>query len=368
MLTPLFLALLTALPAAAQYFPPPGPIWKKSTDGFDRKKLQAALAFAQQHGSTWDFAKDQVRVFGKPLGPVPTSRAATNMMILRDGLLVAEFGDTTAADPIYSAAKSFLSMVCGLAVDRNLIGKAQDKVRLTVKDGGYDSPHNAMITWEHHLRQTSEWEGVMWDKKHDFVGHEDFGAGERKPRTLQDPGTHYEYNDVRVNRLSLSLLRLFGESLGDVLRKNVMDPIGASNTWTWHGYRNSIVNINGREIASVPGGTRWGGGLWMNTRDLARVGLMVMRNGEWNGRRILSEKWLNESVQSSSKGPDYGYLWWLNTRGEQWPGAPRSSFAAIGNGSNIIWIDREHRLVVVWRWFEGKAMADFLKLLIAAIQ
>jgi len=368
MLAPLLLALLTIVPAAAQYVPPPGPIWKKSTAGFDRKKLQAALAFAQQQEGWWDFAKDQQRVFGKPLGPVPAKRTATNMIVLRDGLLVAEFGDTNAVDPIYSAAKSFLSMVCGLAADRNLIGKAQDPVRLTVKDGGYDSPHNAKVTWEHHLRQTSEWEGTLWDRRHDFIGREEFGSAERKPRALHEPGGFYEYNDVRVNRLSLSLLRLFREPLGDVLRKHIMDPIGASNTWAWHGYRNSIVNIDGRDIASVPGGTRWGGGIWMSTRDLARVGLLVMRNGEWNGRRILSEKWLNESIQSSGKGPDYGYLWWLNTRGRQWPGAPRTSFAAIGNGSNIIWVDREHRLVVVWRWFEGKAMSDFLTLLRAALE
>lgn len=360
--------ILLALPVAAQYFPPAGPIWKKSTAGFNRQKLQVALAFAQQNGSSWDFAKDQVRTFGKPIGPLPASRAATNMMILRDGLLVAEFGDTNQADPMYSAAKSFLSMVCGLAVDRNLMGKAQDPVGLTVKDGGYDSPRNAKVTWEHHLRQVSEWEGELWGKKHDFIGREEFGAGERKPRALQEPGSYYEYNDVRVNRLSLSLLRLFGEPLGDVLRRHVMDPIGASNTWTWHGYRNSIVKVNGREAASVPGGTRWGGGLWMNTRDMARVGLLVQRKGEWNGRRILSEKWLEESVRSSSRGPDYGYLWWLNTRGEQWPGAPRSSFAAIGNGSNIIWVDPEHRIVVVWRWFQGKAMSDFVKLLLAAIE
>lgn len=360
--------LLGAWPAAAQYFPPPGPVWKKSTAGFDRKKLQAALAFAQQNGSTWDFAKDQVRTFGKPLGPLPESRAGTNMIVLHDGLLVAEFGETDRPDPMYSAAKSFLSMVCGLAVDRGLIGKAQDAVRLTVKDGGYDSPHNAKITWEHHLRQTSEWEGEMWGKRHDFIGREEFGAGERKPRALAEPGAYYEYNDVRVNRFSLSLLRLFGAPLGEVLRREVMDPIGASDTWRWHGYGNSLVEIGGRQVSSVPGGTRWGGGLWMNSRDMARVGLLVMRKGEWNGRRILSERWLRESVQAGTVGPDYGYLWWLNTRGEQWPGAARSSFAAIGNGSNIIWVDAEHRLVVVWRWYRGAAMGDFLKLLVGAME
>src|SRR6185436_19544041 len=137
--------------------------------------------------------------------------------------------------------------------------------------------------------QTSEWEGVMWDKKHDFVGREEFGTGERKPRELEDPGAHYEYNDVRVNRFSLSLLRLFEEPLPEVLRRSIMNPIGASNTWTWHGYANSKIDVNGKPMVSVPGGTRWGGGLWMNSSDLARVGLLMLRKGQWSGKRILSE-------------------------------------------------------------------------------
>ena len=60
-----------------------------------------------------------------------------------------------------------------------------------------------------------------------------FGRGERKPRPIEEPGTFYEYNDVRINRFSLSLLRLFGQSLPEVLKTGIMDPIGASHDWRW---------------------------------------------------------------------------------------------------------------------------------------
>ena len=75
----------------------------------DSAKLAAAVEFAQSHGSTWDFEKDQVRTFGTPLGPLPKQRASTNGIILRHGYIVAQFGDTKANDPVYSVAKSFLS-------------------------------------------------------------------------------------------------------------------------------------------------------------------------------------------------------------------------------------------------------------------
>ena len=100
-----------------------------------------------------------------------------------------------------------------------MIQDVNDPVSKYIHDGGYDSPHNAKITWKNHLQQESEWEGVMWGKNADFVGEEQFGEGQRKPREIHDPGTYYEYNDARINRFALSLLRLFNDGLPDVLRR-----------------------------------------------------------------------------------------------------------------------------------------------------
>ena len=89
----------------------------------------------------------------------------------------------------------------------------------------------------------------MWGKNANFVGAEEFGNGERKPREIHDPGTYYEYNDVRINRFSLSLARLFGKGLPEVLKENIMDTIGASTNGRGRG--------TGRNRRSTSMGSRW---------------------------------------------------------------------------------------------------------------
>jgi CubicO group peptidase (beta-lactamase class C family) len=371
LLTGFALALFTATLAAQTYYPPSGTWQHKSPAeaGLDPAKLKEAVEWAQAHGSKWDFEKDQVRQFGRVLGAIPPGRAATNGIILRHGYIVAEFGDTKTNDPVYSAAKSFLSTTASFAFEKGLIHSVDDPVSQYIHDGGYDSPHNAKITWKNHLQQESEWEGELWGKNANFIGAEEFGHGERQPREIQDPGTHYEYNDVRINRLALSLARVYGKSLPDVLRENVMHKIGASHEWTWRGYgEKSTVTINGKPVESVTGGTRWGGGLWINSQDLARFGLLILNHGKWEGKQIVSEKWLKEATTPSAHGPDYGYLWWLNTKQKQWPSGPASSFAAVGNGGNIVWIDPDHDIVLVWHWHEnGKALDGMIQRVVASV-
>lgn len=342
---------------ALHYYPPKGDAWQRKSPaqvGMNNAKLDAAIEFAKTRESRVprDFST-QEQTFGKLLGVMPKERGATNGIILRHGYIVAEWGDTRRVDPTYSVAKSFLSTILGLSIDRKLIKNIHDPVRNLVTDGGYDSPQNSEITWQHHAHQASEWHGTMWDKPDDFIGIEEFGQGSRKPRELREPGEFYEYNDVRINRLALSLLRVWQKPLPQVLRDEVMNRIGASDSWQYHGYRNSNVMINGKPVPSISGGTRWGGGLWINTRDEACFGYLFLREGRWRDKQIISREWIKGATTPSRTKADYGYLWWLNTNRKQWASAPERSFAALGYGSNAIWIDPEHDLVVVWRWHDG---------------
>lgn len=368
------LFLATALPALAQqpakYFPPRGEWQRKAPAelGFDAAKLAQAIAYAQMRASSWDFETDQVKTFGSLLGPVPKTRAGTNGLVIRHGYIAAEFGDVKASDPAYSVAKSFLAILCGLAVERGLIRNVNDPVARYVHDGGYDSPHNTQITWKEHLQQTSEWEGTLWGKNANFVGAQEFGTGQLPPRAVQPPGSFFEYNDVRINRLSLSLLRVFGTGLPDVLKASIMNPIGASPGWRWIPYDNSYVEVGGRKIGSVSGGTRWGGGLWISSEDLARFGLLILNHGQWGNQQLVPAKWLTDVVTPSERAAGYGYLWWLNTNKKAWPSAPASSFAAIGNGANTIWIDPDDDIVIVWRWFAGNAMDEMIGKVLGALK
>ncbi len=344
--------------------------------------IAEAVAWTQTQETDWpkDFSK-QSEIFGRPLGPLPKTRASINGVVLKNGYIIAEFGDTTAVDPTYSVAKSYLSTIHGLTLDRGMIKSITDPVGQYIHDGGYDEPHNSLITWQHHATQTSEWQGEMFGKPSTFLGKAEFGAGEMKPRDIKEPGTLFEYNDVRINRFSLSLLGLWKRPLPDVLKTEIMDPIGASSTWQYHAYDNATVNIDVPDASgnstlvpmqSISGGTRWGAGLWISTLDHARFGLLILRKGEWNGKQLISKEWIKEATsphpELAGAKSDYGYLWWLNTD-NAWPAAPRSSFSAQGAGTNSIWIDPEHDLVVVWRWHKGgNAQAEFYKRILAAIE
>jgi len=366
------------LPSSAQtktnsvYYPAPGNGWqrrKPEEAGMDSALLDQAVAYARTQAGTMpaDFST-QVETFGRVLGPLPKTHGDTGGIIIRHGYIVAEWGDINRIDPVYSVAKSFLSTLAGIAVDRGMIKNVHDPMKSYAKDDGYASAHNAKVTWENHLQQTSEWEGSMWGKNSDFIGVEEFGRGQRQPRAIKEPGTFWEYNDVRINRMSLTLLQVWQKALPQVLKTEVMDRIGASSTWEYHGYFNSQVKINNKMVDSVSGGTRWGGGLWISTQDMARFGYLILREGKWKGKQLVSANWIRTATTPTTIGQDYGYLWWLNTQGKQWPDLPRTSFAALGAGSNTIWIDPEHDLVVVWRWHRDRSANEFFKRVLAAVK
>ncbi|UVW27696.1 serine hydrolase [Massilia sp. H6] len=353
----------------APYFPPPGEWARKSPAelGMDPAALAAAVQFAQSRETTRavDFS-DQEATFGSRLGSMPTRRAASSGLVIYKGYVVAQFGDTHFVDPTYSVAKSMLATVAGVAVRDGRI-QVDEPVARRVDDGGYASAQNAAITWKQHLQQETEWEGSLFGKNADFIGKAAFGAGERKPRVLGPPGSFYEYNDVRINRFALSLLRVFGQALPEVFQQQVMDPIGASNSWKWVPYHNSYVDLNGKQVPSVSGGTRWGGGMWIDSWDLARFGYLWLRGGAWKGKQIIAPDYVQAALRPSAHGPDYGYLWWLNTKGKNLPGLPANAYAALGAGSNSIVISPDHDLVIVWRWHAGNA-ADFAAKVVASIR
>jgi CubicO group peptidase (beta-lactamase class C family) len=359
----------TASPVNA-YYPPSGEDWARrrpGQEGFDSTRLAVAVAFAQAGEIGWptDMKRELAMFTAKEpypdiLGPFK-DRGHQNGIIIRHGYIVAEWGDTRRVDMTFSVAKSYLSTVAGLAWDRGLIKDLDQPVGKLVSDGGYSSAHNAPITWRMHLNQTSEWEGDLWGKPDRADRRNGYD------RTLSAPGTVWEYNDVRVNRLALSLLRVWNRPLPEVLKQNIMDPIGASSTWEWHGYRTSTTRQDGRQIESVSGGGHWGGGVWASTRDHARYGYLLLRRGRWKKQQLLSDKWVTLATTPASIRPDYGFLWWLNTGQDTYPAATRHSFFALGAGGNVIWMDPEDDMVVVVRWMNTDKINEFMRLLLTSI-
>src|SRR5262249_15525096 len=154
----------------------------------------------------------------------------------------------------------------GIAYDRGLLPDPDEPVVARIHGIGFERGQNAHVTWTHLLQQTSEWEGECFGipdqvERYRTVQFQTVRATGRKGdlRPLQSPGTYWEYNDVRINQFALALLHLFRRPLPEVFREAVMRPIGASDEWSWVGYDNAWIDLDGRRVQSVPGGTHWGG-------------------------------------------------------------------------------------------------------------
>ena len=153
-----------------------------------------------------------------------------------------------------------------------------------------------------------------------------------------------------------------------VLKEFVMDEIGASNTWRWFGYETSFVVIDGQIVQSVSGGGHWGGGMFINSFDLARFGLLTLRNGRWANKQILPTEFIKQAKSPTIPQPTYGFMnWFLNTERKLYPSAPSAAFAHIGNGTNLIYVDPESDVVAVVRWIENSKIDEFLGLLTLAV-
>jgi hypothetical protein len=353
--------------------------------GFEPSALAAAVALAEASDSSWprSFYYPDGRYVGivewnetgpwsEVAGPVKP-RGGPAGLILKGGQCVAEWGDTGRTDMTFSVAKSYLAILAGVAVAEGLIASVDEPVGRTIKGPWFESAHNAQITWRHLLQQTSEWQGELWGKSDQVDHYRQVGLGgdnSRKGhrRELKKPGTHFEYNDVRVNLLAFCLLQRFGRALPDVLRERIMGPIGASKDWEWHGYSTSWTEVGGKRVQSVSGGAHWGGGMFISARDHARLGLLVARRGRWGNRQVLPAAWIDQMLSPSPVHEGYGFLWWLNRGSARNRNVPESCVSAMGAGTNLIWIDPDHDLVVVLRWIDKTAVNGFQTRLLGALR
>jgi CubicO group peptidase (beta-lactamase class C family) len=389
---------LLALPLVAQAQTLPGVDWQRKSPaeaGINPQLLKDAVDFAiaSEVKNPRDLKLNHYRSFGREpfgeaIGPIK-DRGDQTGVIVHKGAIVAEWGEPQRVDMTHSVTKSLLSSVVGAAFDSGMIrsiddtareyvapiqlynplpvGNRADRMRQPDLIDLFDTPHNRTITWNHLLRQTSDWEGTLWGKP-DWADRpgEKFDEWQTRPRNKA--GTVYKYNDTRVNVLALAALNLWRKPLPQVLKEKIMDPIGASSTWRWFGYDNSWVVIDGQPVQSATGGGHWGGGMFINAYDMARFGYLTLRRGKWGDKQLLSEKWIGMALTPTGLTSPYGFInYQLNTERKTFPSGPVTAFMHNGNGLNMIYVDPEHDVVAVVRWIENRAADGFVQRLIAAV-
>ncbi|AZQ44203.1 serine hydrolase domain-containing protein [Nonlabens ponticola] len=367
------------LNAQQQYFPQSTASWETISyqeAGLDADKMDDVVAFAKanEYKGSRDlriaildgFKKEP---FHEILGPTK-KRGGPAGMILKNGKIVKAWGDVNRVDMTFSVTKSFLSTVAGIALDKGLIASENDTVANYVWDGTFAGKQNSQITWSQLLQQNSAWQGELYGVK-DWADRppRDGDVDDWQYAQPHKPGTVMEYNDVRVNVLAYSLLQVHRKPLPVVLKENIMDPIGASITWRWKGYDNAWETVDGLQMKSVTGGGHSGAGMFINTTDMARFGLLFINNGNWNGKQLISREFIDRALTPSTPNPNYGYMWWLNNAdgSRHWNGVGENVFYAAGFGGNFIIVDREHDLVIVTRWLEPSKVEEFMQLITAAI-
>ena len=354
--------------------------------GLDAAKLQAAVDFALASDSPWprSFYHADGRYVGNVewnetgpwseiVGPV-VPRGGPAGMILKGGRIVAEWGDTARPDMTFSVAKSYLAVLAGLAVSDGLIASVDEPVGATVKGPWFASAHNARVTWRHLLHQSSEWQGELWGKSDQIDHNRQTGVGadqsrKGQRRELKAPGTHFEYNDVRVNLLAFCLLQRFGRPLPDVLRERVMDPIGASQElavarlskrrgrrWADSACNPCRAAATGAAACSSARATRRASACWWRAAAAGATGRSCPRPGSRRRVHAVADQRQLRLPVVAQPGP------------RPPAGAPATSVFAVGAGNNMIWLDPDHDLVTVLRWIDGAAVGGFIARLMAAVK
>ena len=392
----IFISICFIANAQVKNYYPTAVNWERkapSSFRIDSTVLNQAIQYALDHETKFpkNLMLTQAMQFGKepfsdPIGPM-ASRGPAAGVIIHKGYIIAEWGNLNDAEMVNSVTKSMLSTVVGLAVEKGLIHSINDKVYtylppIELANEGttidqnpiaktsfiypFETEHNRKINWEHLLRQTSDWEGVLWGKP-DWADRPSDKSDEWTTRKRFEPGTVYKYNDTRVNALALAATTVWRKPLPEVLREQVMQPIGASNTWAWTGYKNAWIVLDGKMIQSVSGGGHFGGGLFINGYDMARFGLLTLRKGNWNGKQIIAEEWIKKSTTPATANIGYGFMnYFLNTDRKMYSSAPASAYAHIGNGTNAIYVDAENDIVAVIKWMDDKSIDGFLKIMLSA--
>jgi CubicO group peptidase (beta-lactamase class C family) len=292
------------------------------------------------------------------IGPV-RPRGGPSGIVWQGARELVRWGDPHRNDITFSVAKSYLSILAGIAFDAGLIRDVHEPVSATVDDDAFRAP-NEDVTWHQLLQQTSEWQGSLWGKSEKIdrgrqLGLE--GRARKGDRAMRRPGEFWEYNDVRVNVLSFALLMRFRRPLPEVFAEKILRPLGAEDAFEWHGYRTSWMTLDGRRVQSVSGGSHWGGGVFISAADQLKIGRMMLDRGSG----LLSETWIERSLQPCPLEPTYGYMWWLNTGRKKFPSAGAGAFYAIGAGGNVTWIEPERGLVAAARWLDPAAQDGFMR-------
>lgn len=284
-----------------------------------------------------------------------------SIVIIRRGYLVREFYTFNILIPtrfdIFSGTKSFTGTAWGLLLDDSRQDRLPNGKRVELDSPAYSfipeghpltDPRKERITIRHLLTMTSgipgEATGVVGMPTATNHGPFEHAIGRCPNRygkwvdkLRAEPCARWDYSDPAFAHLSLAFANITGREMSAYLKDRIFDPIGMENlTWDVQGGSGFLGPHTNAHT-----------GIHISGRELARFGYLALHHGAWDRRQLIPGWWMEMATRTSQDlNPSYGYTWWTNSRGTQWPGLPRDTFALMGYRSNKCYIIPSLDLVV----------------------
>jgi CubicO group peptidase (beta-lactamase class C family) len=239
------------------------------------------------------------------------------LVLKNDSVYYEEYWDGYDKDAIsnsFSVSKSIVSILIGIAIDEGRIKSVDQKVSDFIPE--YANGPNAQLTIRHLLTMSA---GFDWDESYNSLFSPTtkayYGSDLKKImfdlKVIETPGVHFNYQSCNQLVLAYIIEKSCGKNLSEYASEKLWKPLGAKHDALW-----SLDRKGGFEKAYCCFNS--------NARDFSRIGTLVLHNGMFNGKRIVSEEYLKQSETPSNlideegqRAHYYGYSWWLTHVGVQ---------------------------------------------------
>ena len=288
-----------------------------------------------------------------------------SVLIVRDGRLVVEeyFSGQEenghrqnyrrdSLHGIHSATKSINSILVGIALDQGLISNVDAKLSAFFPEYSniFINQEKDAIRLKHLLSMTA---GLSWDEsnfsyadaRNDHVAMNRSDDPVRyvfeKP-LVATPGKKFNYSSGISIAMGEIVHKVSGQRADKFAEESLFKPLGITH-FHWLKYPNGVVQT--------------GGGLYMRPRDMAKIGYLFLNGGRWQGKQIVSERWVRDSTTQQAPDRTYGYQWWLGKL--QAGNRAVATYAAQGRGGQFILVFPELKMVAVFTgWNDGNGLGE----------
>lgn len=299
-----------------------------------------------------------------------SSSNMTGLVVMKDGNIVYEKyykgynKDNTVH--IASATKSIVSILFGMAIDKGYIKGLEEKVldffpEYTVKKG---ETTLQKITLKDMMTMTApyKYKSEPYEKVFTSDNWITFALD-----LLGGRGRIGEFNYsalVGTHILSGVFKKATGKSLLEFAKENLFNPLEISmgGNIELHNREENLQFLKARDVSGwavdPQGNNTAAWGITLTPRDMIKIGELYLNNGLWNGQQLVSKQWIEESTREHSKWGklSYGYLWWIFDEKQH-------SYAAMGQGGNVIYVNPENHMVVVITAQFTRGSQDRIKLI-----